>query len=560
MRVELGWVQVVQSVQVKQENKSIYRERIDMELTIDQSKALNMVMKGKNTLILGEAGTGKTFLLKHIVNELSNLGKNVVVCAPTGMASLNIDGITIHRAFGFRSEVQINTVRSSFKTRTSGVVSKADVIVIDEVSMVRMDLFDAIIVSVRKIENKQKRKIQLILAGDFCQLPPVVTSKDKSLLDAFYQKDVEHAYAFQATYWNRCKLEPMVLTTVIRQKDKEFINALNQLRVGDASCLKYLNQSVHHSVEGIHIYNTNRSVIEKNKMEVDKLEGPLTEQETKVSVLPGYTKYDIDPEILSSLPPTLKLKPFAKIIMTSNDDPYHKNTEYVSTTRQRGNFNDPYFQNGTFGTFLQLADDTEQPSAIVKINGKHIMVNPVTRPIYEYVIDGMGVKKVCVATYTYLPFKLAYAITVHRSQGQTYSSAVYHSGFTFSPGQTYVALSRVKEFSELCLEQELTYKDIMIAPEVLEFNKTIWNIIHKKQYKKMGRPPKNENGTVRDQYKWIPKALEKHVRKELESNKEIPLDLKKIKKEKGRVHMRVPTSMLAHIEEEIQAYKNEKLL
>ena len=76
----------------------------------------------------------------------------------------------------------------------------------------------------------------------------------------------------------------------------------------------------------------------------------------------------------------------------------------------------------------------------------------------------------------------------------------------------------------------------------------------------MGRPPKNENGTVRDQYKWIPKALEKHVRKELESNKEIPLDLKKIKKEKGRVHMRVPTSMLAHIEEEIQAYKNEKLL
>ena len=215
------------------------KNETNFTLTKGQRRALLHIKRGKNVFLSGGAGTGKSMVIQLAIDELQSLGKSVLVCAPTGIAALNIGGITIHRAFGFPAGICItdggekNNRPMSIMTRTTDLVRGADTIIIDEISMVRMDLFDAVIASLTKIERKSNKKIQLVVVGDFYQLPPVLKNRigEKLRLQEYYKKPIRSGYAFEGLYWDKYKFYPIILDEIIRQKDVAFSKTLDLARV-----------------------------------------------------------------------------------------------------------------------------------------------------------------------------------------------------------------------------------------------------------------------------------------------------------------------------------------
>ena len=158
------------------------------EFTRQQKAFLELVQTGQNVFLSGGAGTGKTYVLKEAVLELQFSGKNVIVCAPTGAAAMKCEGTTIHRVFKLRSTLGINDVKHTPVTHTSELLEHTDAVVIDEISMVRMDIFDAVTASLSAVQKKTGRSVQLIVSGDFYQLPPVINNKqhERVRLERYY--------------------------------------------------------------------------------------------------------------------------------------------------------------------------------------------------------------------------------------------------------------------------------------------------------------------------------------------------------------------------------------
>ena len=167
-----------------------------IKLTGDQQKAFDIIMRGDDTFVTGGAGTGKSVLIKEVIRGLEAHGRSVVVCAPTGIAAVAVGGTTIHKAFGFRKGPCITEKTHKLTERTPKLIRMADVVLIDEVSMCRMDMMDAICASIFKVREETGRHIQLVAAGDFCQLPPVTVegSGEKELMNegAGLEKDEVH--------------------------------------------------------------------------------------------------------------------------------------------------------------------------------------------------------------------------------------------------------------------------------------------------------------------------------------------------------------------------------
>ena len=249
----------------------------DFVLNNEQQKAFDTVMSGVNCFITGGAGTGKTYLTKAFVSAMQDRGKNVMVVAPTGVAASAVGGVTIHRGFGLPATVCINEKTMTSKVRVSKPLSTADAVVIDEVSMVRMDLFDSIMASVRKAGSKAGKHIQVIAVGDFCQLPPILrnTHGERKLIETFYKRQIETPYAFLGNEWRNAGFTPVVLTEVVRQGDTEFIRNLNLARTGDMECIPYFNEHCRKaSIPGaVHLYSTNRDVDAENLRSLDDIEG-----------------------------------------------------------------------------------------------------------------------------------------------------------------------------------------------------------------------------------------------------------------------------------------------
>ena len=173
------------------------------DFTIGQQKAFDMIMAGHNAFITGGAGTGKSEVILAAVKELESQGKNVIVCAPTGTAAACIGGVTIHKAFGFRKGPCIKERTLRLSVHAPKLIRMADVLIIDEVSMCRMDMMDAVCASVKKAENGRGRRMQLVVSGDFCQLPPVLVegTGERQLIEEYYGMPVRDAFAFQAPGW-----------------------------------------------------------------------------------------------------------------------------------------------------------------------------------------------------------------------------------------------------------------------------------------------------------------------------------------------------------------------
>ena len=407
--------------------------------------------------ITGKAGSGKSFLLNFFVE---NTRKKVAVVAPTGIAALNVNGQTIHSFFGFPPA----DVQDLEKIKKEGVFGKRrqllrelDTIVIDEASMVCVDLLNAIDLKLR-LANGVSAPFggkQVILFGDLYQLPPVVRPQVNRYLTDKYGS----IFFFAAAAFRRIPLNFYELKTVFRQSDVSFVAILNDIRVGKMTQneLEALNsrygvldsRAIHNRF--ITLTPRNDTVARINQERLDQISRP---EYTYTAVKTGDFKKNAYPTEFE-----LKLKVGAQVMMLVND-----NTDDAEIGHNVGR----RWVNGTLGVISELTED----SVKVMINKVEHTLDKHTWEKLEYRYDAETKKLVAktVGTFTQYPIKLAWAMTIHKAQGQTYKSVAIDLGDgVFAAGQTYVALSRCISLSNLYLVTPIRREDVIVNQEVLRF-------------------------------------------------------------------------------------------
>lgn len=418
-----------------------------------QKQALNVLNSGRNVFLSGEAGTGKSFVLNHFLKQ--NRYKNILITAPTGIAAININGSTLHRVFKVPIE-PISPTKAVLKT--SETIQKADIIVIDEISMCRFDCFEYVAKAIKLAEKEAQAKEnakalrlrkepsalppkQVIVVGDFFQLPPVITEKDRNVLDNYWNKimQIGNGFAFQAPMWNEFNFVTVILTEQMRQKDNfDFVTNLNKIRKGDKEALKWFNTNANKKKQkGIYLCATNKSAEQIN-----------IQESAKIKQKPYIYHAEISGNVLETdkaTSDTLELKIGMQVMSLMND-------------------NENRYQNGTLGIIKKLTDD----SVIVAFEDEIVEIIPHKWEIIDYKIIENKVEKVVIGTFKQLPLKIAYAITIHKSQGQTYESANI-SPYCFAAGQLYVALSRLKSIEKLHLMSEIKPEYLITSQDVLNF-------------------------------------------------------------------------------------------
>lgn len=520
-------------------------------------------MRGKNVLLTGGAGTGKTVVLREAVKQLEQAGKTVLVCAPTGVAAVHIGGTTIHNLFGFPASSVINVSEThgyTLMTRAPALIRQADVIIIDEISMVRCDLFDAIAASIWKAERIAEKHIQLIVAGDFFQLPPVIKANDTVSASAFYGHTLSAAtsYAFQGINWRKFHFYPVILSQCMRQNNAEFIHNLNLLRVGDPSCMTYFNQRYTDiPVDGVKIFARKSDALKANQEEMDRLPGNSCTLVRKIVYESGFSVKDLSTADLDALPSDLTLKIGARVIMTANNM-YGTKDEIVdfSPSFHRHSAECPVYVNGSTGTVLEVGTSDEHgnvESLVVNIDrGETIICDRIAYPIFSYRVnakDKTKIDRVLIATCWQYPVIPAYAVTIHRSQGQTYATATINPS-SFAAGQLYVALSRVRTLEGLTLTRRITKRDIRVEKAVQTFYQELEGKGHR------GRPPIQDKRKAKEVIMWVPAPLEAHVRSEIQKGH--PLKLSRYPAYSSeRIHIRIPNALSEHVAEEIVDWRSK---
>lgn len=334
------------------------------------------------------------------------------------------------------------SIRLDYKTIF--LLKNIDTVVIDEISMVRADLMDAIDRVLRQARgyNIPFGGVQMVLFGDPYQLPPVVSDPE---LHKYFADNHGGYYFFNAHVWKDTQLEIHELTNIFRQKDEKFKDILNAIRVGDVTddLLFTLNNRVVEIPETgiITLSTTNASVAEINHRELEKLPGEIHEYRALVTGNLEYSAFPTD-EIL-------KLKKGAQVMLIKND----KNKRWV---------------NGTIGVIESLSDNEVK----VNIDGITYSVPKETwsKILYYYNQVEKKVEEEVVSSFTQFPLKLAWAVTIHKSQGQTYGTVAVDMGNgAFAHGQTYVALSRCTNLEGLYLKRQIVREDIMVDPIIINF-------------------------------------------------------------------------------------------
>ena len=420
-------------------NKSIKNNNITEKIESDNefNDIYNLMEYSKqNIFITGKAGAGKTTLLEYFRN---NSKKNFVILASTGISAIKAKGKTIHSFFLFPPRILIN---EKIKRLRSKVISKIDTILIDECSMIRCDVLDAIDQSLRLNRNSNKSfgGIQIILLGDLHQLPPVIRENEREIFNNFYPVG---NYFFNAHCFEESNIKTYELTKVFRQKDKNFINILNNIRSGkvndkDLEVLnkRVINQNFDIPSEAIILSPTNKRVDSINNLNLQNINSETFSYESSET---GDFKEKPADEIL-------ELKVGAQVMLIKND--------FKSPKR---------WVNGSIGVVTQLTENSIQ----LKIKNKIYKIKQDTWEKFDYLIkDGQVVHEV-VATFTQYPIKLAWAVTIHKSQGQTFEKAIIDlDRGSFAPGQTYVALSRVTSLDGLFLTRKINVCDVIFDKNI----------------------------------------------------------------------------------------------
>lgn len=403
----------------------------------------------RNLYITGPAGVGKSYRINEYIAAHPEL--HIMTCAPTGIAAINIGGDTAHRLFhipvpAYAPPSFAKGKKGAITTAMLNVIAQADVIFLDEISMMRNDNFRFMIKVIRKAEKVKGSKIRLIVSGDFSQLPPVVKKNEATIMKKFGFDP--SGYAFTTQEWKSCNFKVIELTDVKRQSDLEFIQALNRIRIGDCEDLSYWEQFVNPDPDyedAIVVCGTNAEADRINNEYLDSLPGDLKALKSKKE---GYcTAGYIDDIIL--------VKEGCRIIFTVNDNI------------------GKHYHNGTFGVIKYIGSD----SVVVTIDGKDVSVKQHDFPIYSYTCKGNVLVKKELGTIHQYPFKIGKAVTIHKSQGQTFDKMIL-SPEIFAPGQLYVALSRVRGPEGLVLLREPQPSYLMIDSTVQKFydNGYTWEI------------------------------------------------------------------------------------
>lgn len=432
----------------------------------------------KNIFITGKAGTGKSTLLEHFRLQTK---KKLVVLAPTGVAALNVRGQTIHSFFGFRPDINLRKVKRLKPTdKKLKFYKRLDTIIIDEISMVRADLLDCIDKFMRLNGKNEKLffgGVQMVFIGDLYQLPPVLVNHEKEL----FHKEYETPYFFSAKVFDRSKktdqtelfktddlakfaMEFIELEKIYRQRDQSFIELLNAVRNNSITDqqLSELNARLDPDFDdtgnGFYIYltPTNAAADQINQAK-------LAAVGSKVKRFPGRIEGKFD---LKNLPTTenLEIKLWSQVMMLNND----------SSGR---------WVNGSIGQVIkfrtekvydgELEMEVEEEVIDVKlVDGKTVAVTPYSWEMYNYFYneDKGFIDSKSVGSFTQYPLKLAWAVTIHKSQGKTFDRVILDIGNgAFAHGQTYVALSRCTSLSGLVLKRPLQKRHIFMDWRVIDF-------------------------------------------------------------------------------------------
>lgn len=421
-----------------------------MNFTQDQQKAYDLALEGKNLFITGGAGTGKTFLLQQLIQEFTRRNKRLVVCAPTGTAAIKCGGVTINRVFGLMAGPCIDEKTMKLIVHCPETIERADVVIIDEISMCRMDMFDAVQSAIETAERRSGKMIQVIVVGDFFQLPPVISDRygERTLLERFYKRGVGRGYAFSGNGWGKCNFLPVVLSQIVRQKNPEFARQLNKARIGDAGSISYFNECANKEIleDAIYVCGRNATADEKNKAELAKID---------------QTEYDFDARIVGDVkksdmvvPETITLKRGARVMLVVNN-------------KEEG------YWNGSTGTVYGFPG---KGAVIVQLDSKKLVrIEPNKWDITRYVVKGEDIVQETIGTFEQLPLKLAYAITIHKSQGATYDRMNLEPN-SWDPGQLYVALSRVRDISGMHLQNRVIPRFLQADRVVLDFYNSFTSI------------------------------------------------------------------------------------
>ena len=411
----------------------------------------------RNIFLTGKAGTGKTTFLHKLKMQSQ---KRMVVVAPTGVAAINAKGVTIHSFFQMPfgpilPDTELNSsagFNRKFNKTKINIIKSLDLLVIDEISMVRADLLDGIDKTLRRYKNRNLvfGGVQLLMIGDLQQLSPVVKDHEWRLLSPYYK----NAFFFSSQAYQQCNAITIELKHIYRQDNPVFIEILNEVRnnnlsIGSANELnkRYQPDFTPDEDDGyISLTTHNNKASQTNKLELEKLKSKSKAYRALVEGNFPEHSYPNREE--------LNLKVGAQVMFVKNDSSPDKR----------------YF-NGKIGKVILLDKDE------VVVNCPDDDFNIITKPEkwenIKYTVDSdtKAISEDKIGSYTQMPLRLAWSITIHKSQGLTFEKAIIDAEGAFAHGQTYVALSRCKSLEGLILKSKITPNQIISDSNVISFNK-----------------------------------------------------------------------------------------
>ena len=408
----------------------------DMILTEEMESVMKMVQETTNNIfITGKAGSGKTTFLKYLIK---NCKKKCIVAAPTGVAAINAGGVTLHSLFhiNFGPISPVGKMNKKFNENKTEMLNELELLIIDEISMVRADIMDSVDRTLRWVRECEEPfgGVQVVMFGDLFQLPPVIKKEDTDILGEFY----DDYFFFNALVFKKTGFHVTELMHIFRQTDEKFVEILNNIREYKATSdnIKELNKLkdkyvVDNDDSYIHICTHKNKVESMNK---EKL-GEEDIVEFKASITGKFTE--------SSVPcdTNLKLRVGARVMALTNDS-----------------FKGYY--NGMLGVVKKI----DKRAVHVKMdNGLYVKFEPHTWKNIEYKLKDGDIVEEEIGSCSQIPLSLAWAITIHKSQGLTFDKVALYISRTFCPGQLYVALSRCTNMEGIVIDSYIRQR--MIIPE-----------------------------------------------------------------------------------------------
>lgn len=425
----------------------------DFEITDEMHQVIEQIGAKRNLFITGKAGSGKSTLLTYL--RKSVFPEETIFCAYTGVAALNIGGETLHKFFGFLPDITIAKVKSDdYHPKNQKIMKILKVLVIDEVSMVRADLIDIIDAALRKFGPKPSKPfggVQIVMFGDLYQLPPIVTGDEREFFDENYKSEL----FFDANSWAKAPFEVIELTKVYRQRDQEFVDILNGIRLNEVTQAQIdrLNQLVDPDFapndDDFYITLTATKALSA-RINKEKLEALDSASHTSIASIMGQFSEKIFPTERF-----LEFKAGAQVMLINNDP------------EQR-------WANGTLAriTAISLRKDSKVENVTLQLSSsgtEYVVERHVWDVLKPRYLNGRLDYEV-VGSFKQFPFRLSWAVTVHKGQGKTFERVIIDfTHAAFAAGQMYVALSRCTTLEGMKLRVPISLDQVLVDLRVADF-------------------------------------------------------------------------------------------